>query len=807
MWLEGGLLVSASLLVSGRLWLSSTNISSHLADAIRVSCTNGVVIMSIAVIIGLIAALTCSRPLRRVKLFRPHGDPGVLLGVMMWPLVIASQIAFHPHTTHELHSVLFLSVICGVANVFNLIPWLLRGASLLVTTPITVGVSIIAAHYLAPDTGVLSIVLVLVSFVVISWFLLEWCRFSFTLGEATTVAVGLALLIANSVIAFAIKMHIMLISNDIPSWLYAFFSSRDPVFLMACPLVSFALLSGPLVKPYFTAVMLHQHRRLRHKSLEMDGCERCDVGSAYAVLFACTFLFVYPCVWLSLGEEPAWWLGAFFAEKTHILHLHSMTWLETMLPRTILLPVRLLLCMVWVAMLYFGIRYAPDAVMTDLSPSTPYPLANVPQAGAALDCPLCRACPECPSTPQPPSSIHQRKLKGGQSSTNGMDAPVPKRLTVSPLVAHNDNHRSMHKVNGNGTSTRIHDGTQHCEHCPTRSPSPDMSSGPTPSTESPLRPLSPASTAAVRRYCECSARDCGDIARRRVPRVVVRKYYHLMAILMFIPGVLIEAKFVCLAFGAALTLFVLGEFIRLARLPPYGQAMHLFMQKYLDSRDAGSVILTHTYLLLGCAMPLWLHAFFLAPSSLPSLSLSSASASTESYSAPSSGTSILSSSTTGDCTNVISASVSAHLSLSSPHTFLPALAGVLVLGIGDAVASLVGSYWGRHHWPSSPKTFEGTLGAIISIILSSFIVCQLAGVLSPLLTPVCAATASPALTFAPPFSWFGFALATILTCMLEATTTQIDNLFLPLIFYALIILLADGKFMWVPYNIMHRLYD
>lgn len=42
--------------------------------------------------------------------------------------------------------------------------------------------------------------------------------------------------------------------------------------------------------------------------------------------------------------------------------------------------------------------------------------------------------------------------------------------------------------------------------------------------------------------------------------------------------------------------------------------------------------------------------------------------------------------------------------------------------------------------------------------------------------------------------------------MLEATTTQIDNLFLPLIFYALIILLADGKFMWVPYNISQAIY-
>jgi hypothetical protein len=171
-----------------------------------------------------------------------------------------------------------------------------------------------------------------------------------------------------------------------------------------------------------------------------------------------------------------------------------------------------------------------------------------------------------------------------------------------------------------------------------------------------------------------------------------------------------QAKFVCLAFGAALALFVLGEFIRLSRLPPFGQSMHLFMQKYLDSRDAGAVILTHTYLLLGCAMPLWLHAFFLSPSSPPSSSNSSIISATTSTP--------LSSPSSNGCDNVISASISAHLSLSSPHTFLPALAGVLVLGIGDAVV------WTSHHitnWYifASWMTIVRFIGIVSRFILGS----------------------------------------------------------------------------------------
>lgn len=38
-----------------------------------------------------------------------------------------------------------------------------------------------------------------------------------------------------------------------------------------------------------------------------------------------------------------------------------------------------------------------------------------------------------------------------------------------------------------------------------------------------------------------------------------------------------------------------------------GPALERLFAPYVDERDAGLAVLTHSYLLLGCALPLWLH--------------------------------------------------------------------------------------------------------------------------------------------------------------------------------------------------------
>ena len=49
------------------------------------------------------------------------------------------------------------------------------------------------------------------------------------------------------------------------------------------------------------------------------------------------------------------------------------------------------------------------------------------------------------------------------------------------------------------------------------------------------------------------------------------------------------------------------QYVRLLRVQPFGEAIHSAFQVFLDAKDAGSLVLTHIYLLLGCSIPLWLY--------------------------------------------------------------------------------------------------------------------------------------------------------------------------------------------------------
>lgn len=86
-----------------------------------------------------------------------------------------------------------------------------------------------------------------------------------------------------------------------------------------------------------------------------------------------------------------------------------------------------------------------------------------------------------------------------------------------------------------------------------------------------------------------------------------RKLFHALAVIMFVPGVLMEPAFLQLAFGVALSAFLYLEYLRYFAIWPYGKSIHLFLTEFIDSRDLGPVILSHIYLLLGCAAPVWLN--------------------------------------------------------------------------------------------------------------------------------------------------------------------------------------------------------
>ncbi|ORX65009.1 hypothetical protein K493DRAFT_321923 [Basidiobolus meristosporus CBS 931.73] len=189
-----------------------------------------------------------------------------------------------------------------------------------------------------------------------------------------------------------------------------------------------------------------------------------------------------------------------------------------------------------------------------------------------------------------------------------------------------------------------------------------------------------------------------------------RKYFHGLAILMFVPGYIYEKSFMHLAFTVALCGIIYVEYLRSFTIPPFGRTLHGFLVTFLDHRDSGPVILSHMYLLLGCAVPIWLNGHFAVAN----------------------------------------------------------LSGIFTLGLGDAMASIVGKRFGKTHWPGTSKTVEGTAAFIASMLAGSLVIGVLSG--------------SAALSMWETWRYF---TVICVTGLLEAVSLQNDNLIIPLYTFAL----------------------
>ncbi|KAI8611966.1 hypothetical protein BC830DRAFT_1138899 [Chytriomyces sp. MP71] len=141
-----------------------------------------------------------------------------------------------------------------------------------------------------------------------------------------------------------------------------------------------------------------------------------------------------------------------------------------------------------------------------------------------------------------------------------------------------------------------------------------------------------------------------------------RKYYHALVVAMFVPGYLIDPDLMHLSFSVAFSVLILTEYIRVFRVWPIGHHVHAFLRGFLDSKDQGIVILSHIYLLVGCALPVWINRI--------------------------------------------------HISAPTPAGLL----GILALGVADACASVAGYRWGRSRWPRRAKTVEGTAAFVASMV-------------------------------------------------------------------------------------------
>lgn len=204
----------------------------------------------------------------------------------------------------------------------------------------------------------------------------------------------------------------------------------------------------------------------------------------------------------------------------------------------------------------------------------------------------------------------------------------------------------------------------------------------------------------------------------KIERILLRKYYHLMAVSMFVPALIYQPKFLDLAFGAALAVFLALEIIRVWRIWPLGQLVHQFMNAFTDHRDSDLLIVSHFSLLLGCALPIWMSSGY------------------------------------------------------NDRPLAP-FAGILSLGIGDTMASMVGHKYGVLRWSKTgKKTIEGTAAGITSVLVAC-------SILLPLV-------ASTGYIFTQ--HWLSLVCAVTVSGLLEAYTAQLDNAFIPLVFYSLLCL-------------------
>lgn len=154
-----------------------------------------------------------------------------------------------------------------------------------------------------------------------------------------------------------------------------------------------------------------------------------------------------------------------------------------------------------------------------------------------------------------------------------------------------------------------------------------------------------------------------------------RKVFHFMMVAMLLPATFVDPSFAALALSLILAIFLLLDLFRATQLPPLSKPIAYFLTPYVDGRDLrGPVVISHIFLLIGCAVPLW-------------LSLGAVARNDDGWEVQTRDVSMVS--------------------------------GVICVGMGDAAASLIGRRYGRRKWlwPGG-KSLEGSLAFAVAVTVA-----------------------------------------------------------------------------------------
>lgn len=77
--------------------------------------------------------------------------------------------------------------------------------------------------------------------------------------------------------------------------------------------------------------------------------------------------------------------------------------------------------------------------------------------------------------------------------------------------------------------------------------------------------------------------------------------YHILALGLFTPALLVDPQLLAMSMAIAAALLVVVEVVRMGNVPYLGPKIHEFMTSFIDSRDAGALLVSHFSLLAGRA--------------------------------------------------------------------------------------------------------------------------------------------------------------------------------------------------------------
>ena len=206
------------------------------------------------------------------------------------------------------------------------------------------------------------------------------------------------------------------------------------------------------------------------------------------------------------------------------------------------------------------------------------------------------------------------------------------------------------------------------------------------------------------------------------PKIILRKYFHLViSLMMLLPVLMGEVELTLVAFSVTLSFFLLVEYARVVNIPQISQTLDGFINMYKDNKDSGLLVTTPLYLLVGFALPLVLRS---------------------------------------------------ALGYKDKTSLLMNFSGLITIGVADSLSSIFGSLFGTLKWHSrTPKTVQGTIAGFAGTYLINMLLILVLGIHDEWLTVI----RIPTMTLASAF-----------VCLMEAATDQIDNLFLPLFYFTLL---------------------